>query len=72
MKHRGRNVVFGRDETGVAAVTANALLPWNDRVFFFTEASGVVTEYDLAAHHATTVKTLGVEIVGAGAAPCLH
>jgi outer membrane protein assembly factor BamB len=64
--------VLGRDETGLQAGTANALLTWNDDIYLFTQAQGLLHRYDLATKSAVLVDTIGDEIVGASAAPCLH
>jgi len=63
--------LLGRDETGVRAGSANALLVWNRDLFLFTQQQGRVHKYDLQTHQASLVATIGDEIVGAGATPCL-
>lgn len=64
--------VLGRDETGLAAGPANALLTWNDEIYVFTQAQGLLHRYDIAAKSAVALGAIGDEIVGASAAPCLH
>ncbi len=63
--------VLGADRTGIQAGPANALLTWNDRLFMFTQAQGLITRYDLKSQQATMVGAVGDTIAGAGAAPCV-
>jgi hypothetical protein len=63
--------VSGEDQTGIQAGPANALLTWNDELFMFTQAQGLITRYDVKSKQATMVGAVGDTIAGAGAAPCV-
>lgn len=63
--------LVAQEQTGFSAANSSwALLTWNSDLYFF--AGGSVSEYDLATHTLTNVGQVGVDVVGASAAPCIH
>lgn len=63
--------VIGKDQTGVVAGPDLAMLAWNDLIYIFSQAQGIVSHYDLVTKQTTTLGAVGDAIVGAAAAPCV-
>jgi hypothetical protein len=62
--------LVAQDKTGFVSGGSWALLTYNDAIYFF--AGGAVSQYDLATQTLTPVGNVGIEVVGASAAPCIH
>jgi hypothetical protein len=62
--------LVAEDHTGFVSSGTWALLTYNDSIYFF--AGGAVSKYDLATKNVMPVGDVGIAVMGASAAPCLH
>jgi hypothetical protein len=62
--------LVAEDMTSFSSGPSWALLTYNDAIYFFD--GGQVSQYDLATKKVTPVGSVGITVVGASAAPCLH
>lgn len=68
---RSTAALIAEDKTSFAGGGSSwALLTYNHAIYFF--AGGAVSQYDLAAKTLTPLGDVGVSVVGASAAPCIH
>ncbi len=69
---RNTAALLAQDQTSFAPMggASWALLTWNDDLYLFSE--GDVGRYDLATQTVTPIGNVGVTVVGASAAPCIH
>jgi hypothetical protein len=69
----GTGRIVGEHDTAFQSNVGWALLTWNDRVYFLGGETGEVDQFDPAADGMIrAVGRIGVPIVGAGSAACLH
>ena len=61
---------ISEDDTGFVSRGAWALLAWNDTFYFFSDTA--VSQYDSTAKTLTNLGSVGIQVVGASAAPCIH